>query len=183
MGVAAGEYRVGSDTGRLVVRTYRQGVASKAGHDLVIEATEWEGRVTVPADAGEQPSVSVRVNLRGLTVVEGTGGIRPLNAGDKHQIQQTMREALQVDRHPQATFTSTAVDVQGDSATVEGELTLAGQTHPLRLRVRRQDDATVAGATSVVQSQWGIKPYSGLFGALKLRDAVDVEFTVALPAR
>jgi polyisoprenoid-binding protein YceI len=66
---------------------------------------------------------------------------------------------------------------------VEGELTLAGQTHPLRLRVRRQDDATVAGATSVVQTQWGIKPYSGLFGALKLRDTVEVEFTVALPAR
>jgi hypothetical protein len=32
----------------------------------------------------------------------------------------------------------------------------------------------------VVQSQWGIKPYSALFGALKLRDAVDIEVEAAL---
>jgi hypothetical protein len=32
----------------------------------------------------------------------------------------------------------------------------------------------------VVQSRWGIRPYSALFGALKLRDEVTVDFDVAL---
>ena len=32
----------------------------------------------------------------------------------------------------------------------------------------------------MVQSRFGIRPYSGMFGALKLRDQVDVEVTVAL---
>jgi hypothetical protein len=31
-----------------------------------------------------------------------------------------------------------------------------------------------------VQSQHGIKPYSGFFGALKVRDAVDVDIDVDL---
>jgi hypothetical protein len=32
----------------------------------------------------------------------------------------------------------------------------------------------------VVQSQWGIKPYSAFFGALKLRDDVDIAVDATL---
>ncbi len=180
MVVAAGEYDIGPQVGRLLVRTFREGVAARVGHDLLIEATEWEGHVTVPADPATQPAVSVRVDLGALKVLEGTGGVKPLSDGDRQQIHQTMHKLLQVDRHRYADFTSTSVEVHDGSAIVEGDLTLVGQTRPLRLEVRQQDDVTVAGTASVVQSRWGIKPYSGFFGALRLRDAVDVEFTVAL---
>lgn len=180
MAVVAGEYEIGQQVGRLLVHTLRQGVAARVGHDLLIEAAEWEGHVTVPADSATQPAVSVRVDLDALKVLEGTGGVKPLSEGDKQQIQQTMHKMLQVGRHRYASFTSTGVAVQDGSAIVEGDLTLVGQTHPLRLDVRQQDDVTVTGTASVVQSLWGIKPYSGFFGALRLRDAVNVEFTSAL---
>jgi hypothetical protein len=36
------------------------------------------------------------------------------------------------------------------------------------------------GTATVAQSAFGIKPYTGLFGALKLRDEVVVEFEVDL---
>jgi hypothetical protein len=36
------------------------------------------------------------------------------------------------------------------------------------------------GTGTVVQSAFGIKPYVGFFGALKLRDEVGVEFEVDL---
>jgi len=42
-------------------------------------------------------------------------------------------------------------------------------------------DGRVVGGATVVQSRWGIRPYSAFFGALKLRDEVRVEFDVALP--
>ena len=180
MAVAAGEYVIGPQSGRLILRTFRQGVAAKAGHDLVIEASDWEGRVVIPEDPAGQPTVSVRVDLEALNVVEGTGGVKPLTDGDKQQIKQNMRKVLNVGRDRYATFTSTRAQIHNGSAVVEGELTLAGQTHPLQLEVRQQDDGTVVGTASVVQSRWGIKPYSGFFGALKLRDAVDVEFSAAL---
>jgi polyisoprenoid-binding protein YceI len=181
MAISAGEYAIGKQVGRLLVRTARQGVAARVGHDLLIEATEWEGHVTVPADPATQPTVvSVRVDLGALKVLEGTGGVKPLSDGDRQQIQQTMHKLLRVDQHRYATFTSTGVEIHDDSATVEGDLTLVGQTRPLRLDVRQRDDGSVEGAGSVVQSQWGIKPYSGFFGALKLRDAVDIEVTTGL---
>lgn len=181
MAVAAGEYEIGPRTGRLLVRTFRQGVAARVGHDLLIEAAEWEGHVTVPADPAAQPVVSVRVDLGALKVLEGTGGVKPLSDGDRQQILQTMHRVLRVDRQRYAAFTSTDAEVRDGSATVEGDLSLAGQTRPLSLEVRQRDDGTVVGTASLVQSRWGIKPYSGFFGALKLRDAVDVECAAALP--
>lgn len=181
--MTAGEYEIGPETGRLLVRTFREGVAARVGHDLLIEAGRWEGHVTVPADSATRPTVSVRVDLGALKVLEGTGGVKPLSNGDREQIQRNMHKMLRMDRHSHAAFTSTAMEIHDDSATVEGDLTLAGQTRPQRLEIQQRDEATLAGTTSVVQSRWGIKPYSGFLGALKLRDAVDIEFTVSLPAR
>ena len=38
-------------------------------------------------------------------------------------------------------------------------------------------DGGIAAATVVKQSDWGIKPYSALFGALKVKDEVEIEFS------
>src|SRR5271169_2783881 len=45
-----GNFRLGPDTGRVVIKTGRAGLAAKAGHDLTIEVTRWSARVEVPAD-------------------------------------------------------------------------------------------------------------------------------------
>jgi hypothetical protein len=34
----------------------------------------------------------------------------------------------------------------------------------------------VQGSATIVQTRWGIRPYTGFFGALKLSDEVRVEF-------
>lgn len=176
-----GDLDIGPANGWLRLRTYRQGLAAKAGHDLVLEASQWHGRVRVPAEPGAAPSVEVEVDLRLLEVVEGTGGVKPLSEGDKADIRKAMQKPLQTDTRPLATFTSSEVRVDGDRATVLGDLSLAGQSHPLQLDVRRAPGGTVSGSAQVVQTTWGIKPYTGFLGALKLRDAVDVEFELRIP--
>jgi hypothetical protein len=52
-------------------------------------------------------------------------------------------------------------------------------TQPVALQGRVTDGRVVGGAT-VVQSRWGIRPYSAFFGALKLSNEVKVDFDVAL---
>src|SRR4051794_20695500 len=42
MPIAQGRHTAGPDTGSLRVKTYREGVAAKVGHDLVIEVGSWE---------------------------------------------------------------------------------------------------------------------------------------------
>lgn len=181
MSVSRGEHHVGPPTATLRLRTYRQGLAAKAGHDLVLEATDWHGTVAIREEPDGSAMVSVEVDLRSLRVVEGHGGVKPLTDGDKEEIRRTMQKPLRIADHPTATFHSTAARVSEDQATLRGELSLAGRTHPVELEVRRGEDGTVVGHAQVVQSHWGIKPYTGLLGALKLRDAVDVDVTLPLP--
>jgi polyisoprenoid-binding protein YceI len=176
-----GEHTLGPPSATVRLRTYRQGIASKAGHDLVLEAASWHGTIVVPEEPGAPPSVTAEIDLRSLFVVAGSGGVKPLTDGDKDDIRAAMQKPLRTGDHPTATFRSTEVRVGGDQAAILGELTLAGQTHPVELEVRREGDGTVVGHAEIVQSTWGIKPYTGFLGALKLRDAVDVDVAVDVP--
>ena len=59
-------------------------------------------------------------------------------------------------------------------------LTINGKTQPTRLQVTEPGPGRYRGTATVAQSAFGIKPYVGFFGALKLRDEVVVEFEVDL---
>jgi YceI-like domain len=88
------------------------------------------------------------------------------------------------DPHPgrlTITFRSKRVEGSAGSFTVDGELTVMGVTRPVTLQGRVADGRIVGGAT-VVQSRWGIRPYSAFFGALKLSDEVKIDFDIALTA-
>ena len=56
---------------------------------------------------------------------------------------------------------------------VDGELTLAGATQPLSFDLT-VDDGKVSGTATVTQTRWGMKPFSALFGTLKVLDDVEV---------
>ena len=63
---------------------------------------------------------------------------------------------------------------------VNGELELAGQRHPIAFELSAGADGRLSGAATVKQSDWGIKPYSALFGTLKVVDEVTVEVDTEL---
>ena len=55
-----------------------------------------------------------------------------------------------------------------------GDLTMGGKTKPVDVRPHRERRHARRGSATVKQSDWGIKPYSALFGALKVNDEVKV---------
>jgi polyisoprenoid-binding protein YceI len=168
-------HQVGPERGRLILRTSRHGLAAQMGHDLTIEVTRWSGEVVVGEDQADI-RVDVRVDTGSLQVVEGTGGAMPLSDRDKQEIAQTARRLLGVDRHPEARFTSDQVEVTGpDAGVVEGTLTLHGVSRPLSLEVAGSGEGHYRVTGTVVQSDYGIKPYSAFLGALRLADPVGVE--------
>ena len=179
MGIAGG-YRLGPESGRLLVNTTRTGLGAKAGHDLTIEVTRWHARATVNAANPANSSVTVEVDAESFEVREGTGGVKPLTDADRAEIKKTLKEVLHTAQHPTITFRSRRVDGSVGSLTLDGELTIRGVARPVMVQGGVTDGRVVGGAT-VVQSRWGIRPYSAFFGALKLRDEVRVEFDVALP--
>src|SRR5262249_59376333 len=106
-------FEIGPENARLLVRTRREGLGARAGHELVIEATRWAGQVRI--DAGERPGgyVEVRVDTHGLEVREGHGGARPLTAKDRLKSKGNIEEkVLSADRYPELTLTTETAPVE-----------------------------------------------------------------------
>jgi polyisoprenoid-binding protein YceI len=172
--IPAGRYRFGPDNGTLSVNTGRTGAVAKAGHDLLLRVTDWEGTLEV----GDDTRLEVRVDGGSLKVQEGTGGMQALDDDDKANIEQTIDD--EVLRRDRITFRSTGVTAAGDGLRVTGDLTLLGRTAPLSLDLAVAD-GTVTAAGVVRQTDCGMKPYSALFGALKVADEVRVSLAATWP--
>jgi polyisoprenoid-binding protein YceI len=178
MAVHAGRLPLGTDRARVLLHTFRDGLAAQAGHDLTIEVGRWSGALAVNDDLSPS-GLEVQVDMGSLIVREGTGGLKPLTDRDRREIAVTARKTLGADRNPGATFVASKFEPDADGGgVISGTLTLAGQSRPLRLQVRKTGVDRYHATTSVVQTQFGIKPYTGFFGALKVRDAVDVDVDV-----
>jgi polyisoprenoid-binding protein YceI len=172
--IPAGSYRLGPGDGTLSVRTGRSGAAAKAGHDLLIEVTAWEATV----DVGEDTTVQLTADPASLRVREGSGGIQSLGDDDIANIHETIEGEVLEGRD--IAFRSSAVSAGDGALAVEGELTLGGTTRPLAFELT-VDDGRLRGSAVVTQTDFGMKPYSTLFGALKVADDVTVEIDCALP--
>lgn len=180
MAVAPGRHRLGPEQGSLLLRTSREGFGSSAGHDLVIEVTRWSGELTV-GDEQSADGLEITADLHSLTVRAGTGGVKPLSDRDRREIAVTARKVLGADRHPEATYTASGIKPDGsDGWLIDGTLTLGGRSAPVQLQARGTGPDEYQARGSVAQSRFGIKPYSAFMGALKVRDAVDIEARVSL---
>jgi polyisoprenoid-binding protein YceI len=173
-----GTFLLGPDSGRVLLKTGRAGLAARAGHDLTIEITRWSARVTIPDDGVAHAQVIAELDLGSLAVREGTGGAKPLTDKDRRDIAGTARKIL---GQGQASFTSAKVIPAGSSGgAIDGTLTLNGKSQPLRLQVTSPAPGRYRGGATIKQTGFGIVPYTGFFGALKLRDEVGVEFEADL---
>lgn len=176
---------LGPKDGSIKVRTYREGMAARAGHDLVMEATDWNAAAHVDHDNPALSTVQASVDLGSLEIREASGGVKPLSDGDRRDIFKNLGKTLLTDRHPHATFQSKSVLPQSDTKLhVNGELTIAGKTQPvtLELSIEPQNGADhLTGSVTLHHTHFGVKPYSGLLGALKIRDAVEIDLDFLVP--
>jgi polyisoprenoid-binding protein YceI len=171
--IEAGVHKLGPHNATLQVKTGRHGAAAVAGHNLVIEVTSWEATLDVGEDPG-RISLELKADAGSLRVREGTGGAQALGDEDRVGIEQTIDD--EVLKGGAIEFRSTEVEASdgGGRLSVGGELEMAGASHPVEFELSAGSDGRITGAATLKQSDWGIKPYSALFGALKVLDEVEV---------
>jgi hypothetical protein len=160
----------GPENASLRIRTGRTGGAAKAGHDLLIEVGSWQATL----DREAQPALTLSADSGSLRVLEGTGGIKSLSESDKTDIKKTIdKEVLKGET---IEFRSCEVqEAAGGGLSVRGELSLNGRTAPVTFELAIDGEGRMTGSATVTQSAHGMKPYSALFGALKVADDVQVE--------
>jgi hypothetical protein len=137
----------GPDNATLTIHTKRAGAAAKAGHDLTILVERWS--------ASDDDGLVLEADSSSLKVIEGTGGAFSLGDEEKAAIKQTIDEEI----------------LKGAPISYRnGELTLNGVTRPVAYAF----DGT-EGRAEIKQTDFKIKPYSALFGTLKVADVVEVK--------
>lgn len=177
--LAAGTYEFGPEGSSIWVRTGRGGAAAAAGHDLVIQVTSWQATLEV-SEVPAQSSIVLAVDASSLRVRDGVGGLQPLGDADKESIQQIIDEEIL--REIDIEFRSTTVESSEDGGriSVRGDLTLVGTARPIEFDLVIGDDGALSGNVVLTQTNWGITPYSTLFGALKVTDEVEVVVNASL---
>jgi polyisoprenoid-binding protein YceI len=178
--IRTGTYRLGPDTGTLAVRTGRTGAAAKAGHNLLLHVTVWSATLVVGDDPAAT-TVELDADGASLRVVEGKGGMQALGDDDRASIVQSIDEDVLKQQGVSFRSTGARASDDGRGLHVEGELTIVGTTRPVTFGLELGDDGKLVGGCVLKQSDWGIKPYSTLFGALKVVDEVEVSIEGALP--
>ncbi len=180
MALHAGTHEFGPDNGTLHVNTYREGMAQKIGHDLILDVGKWKATVEVGQD-GTPSRIGLEADPRSLSVHEGRGGAKPLSDKDRADIVKSIDEKV-LGGQP-ISFQSSGVEGDSGQMSVSGELTMAGATKPATFKLDLADDGRVSGTLPLAQSQWGIKPFKAMMGALKVRDEVEIVLDVPLAAQ
>jgi hypothetical protein len=161
--------------GTLLVLTGKGGAAAKAGHNLTIEVTRW----TATIEVGRLIEMSLTADARSLRVLDGHGGMMELGDDDKEGIARTIDE--EVLKGLPIEFRSTSVVESGSRLEVTGELELMRFKHPIEFALN-VGDGRVAGSAMIKQTDWKMKPFSALFGTLKVADVVEVRIDARVPA-
>ncbi|PYO90540.1 MAG: hypothetical protein DMD58_06735 [Gemmatimonadetes bacterium] len=156
---------------RFVVRTGKAGLFGFAGHEHLIQARQFSGRVVYYPHQPQGSHLAVSIATVGLEV------LTPPDTEEIRKVTAAMRaDVLDVAQYPEITLTSQAVELAGDTLRIQAALTLKGQTRtvPLTVRVRIEPDTLHATTTfSVRQSDYGIRPYrGGPGGTVRVADAV-----------
>src|ERR1700722_13140429 len=169
--VSAQQRNVDTQKSTLTIHVGKTGALSALGHEHEIHAPIHSGT----AEIGAHPAVEIHVNARELRVIDKDAAEK-----ERAEVQKTMLgpEVLDSESHQEIVFKSTGAESVGQGRwTLHGNLTLRGQTRPVKMQVTVQD-GRYTGETTVKQTDFGITP-PGKAG-VRAKDEVKIEFDVRL---
>ncbi len=161
---------------------------SGLGHEHAVAGKFKTGNIFLGkgADAGELTfeMKSFRADTQAARAFIGLEGTTP--AGTQKQVNQSMlgMKVLHITQFPAAQFTiRSAAPIGQGSATgtgpyqLEGDFTLHGVTHAITIPITAEfkEGAThLQGKFSILQSEYGIKPFRKALGAIGVADEVTI---------
>ncbi|MGE4364577.1 MAG: YceI family protein, partial [Mycolicibacterium sp.] len=146
------------------------------GHRLTI-AMAWQATVRW---ADEPVSMELTVDVGSLEVLRGEGGVKGLTGPEKALARSNALKTLEAKRFPHIIFRSDRIAKTDDGYRLTGTLEVHGKAREqvVDLRVDDLGDSWRMSCEAVVRhSDFGVKPYSMMMGAMKVADEVTVSFS------
>jgi hypothetical protein len=171
--------RADAGSAECFVYTFKEGLLSAVAHDLKLRVTRFSVDLADGAVTAEFAADSLRV-LHALR--EGREDPAALSEADRRKIERNIvEEVLLAGRYPTVRYVSTSVVASAEGFDISGELTLHGTRRPLRVQAKKVGSHFVAQVV-LHQPDFGIKPYSAMLGALRIRPDVRIELSVPTSA-
>lgn len=165
-----------ASSGTCEITTYKAGLLSAVGHDLVLRVTRFELSVDDEAIEGTFDGGSIEVV--GVLRKDGTVDPNGLSDKEKGEVVDNIRKYVFKGFRPGGIrFESTELDVEDDCMEGEGTLTIPPSSHDVDFEVAIEDGQAVCELT-LHQPDWGITPFKALMGALKIQPDIKVRMTV-----
>jgi polyisoprenoid-binding protein YceI len=169
-GLWAAASDIDSQKSVMTVRVLKSGMFSAFGHEHEISAPIKDGKFSEA-----EKSVELTVDARQMRVMD-----KEISEKDRAEIQETMLgpKVLDSAKFPEIRFRSSSVEPAGAGRwAVTGDLSLHGQTHPLKFEVRAQN-GHYQGTAELRQKDFGIEPIVVGGGAVKVKNELRIEFDI-----
>jgi len=166
-----------SHASKFEVTTHKSGLFSFAGHEHVIRARAFAGRIIYVPSAPERSRFEIVVPTDSLEV------LTPPDTAEIRKVTAAMRsDVLDVAHHPEIRFESKALTRTSDGFRVTGTLTLVGKSQLVTVDIKttiRSDTLRASGEFDAQQTAFGIRPYhGGPGGVVRVADRVTFHFEV-----
>lgn len=186
----ATEYRIDPGNSTVSIYVYSDGPLARFGHDHVMTTSSLSGSVSV-RNTGQQVDFELSFPVVQMTVddpearrLAGTDFPPDLTAADRAAARRNMlrRATLDAQHYPSISLQSVRSSGPPQSPLITVRITIRGVSRetPVSTGLQFNDGSlTASGEFDILQSDFGITPFSIAFGALRIDDRLHVKFSIA----
>jgi hypothetical protein len=187
-------YEVSSQSSQLSIFVYRGGKFSRLGHNHVMTSQQVAGRAWVHPEFARSgfelsfPVAQLVVDDADARRAAGSDFPPDIPQSDKDGTRKNMLrpEVLDSEHYPEVKLRSAKVAGTLQAPQVTASITIKDATHDVEVPVKLAIDGaklTATGEFDVLQTQFGIKPFSVALGALEVQDRLHIKFTIVASSR
>jgi polyisoprenoid-binding protein YceI len=168
---------IDASAAQVFVYTFKEGLLSLVAHDLKLRFTRFHIDLDLPAGRLEGRFDAASL-VTECAMRDGAPAHSVLSAKDRRDIEDNIRkDVLDHRRHPEIRFAATAIQEGPSGYQVSGRLSLQGRERPIAFAVTRRG-GTLRAEVRLHQPDYGIKPFSAVFGTLKIKPEITIEVIV-----
>lgn len=180
-------YKVDSDLSIILIRAYRGGLMAKLGHDHIVASQNMQGYIRIDKKTGEcradfyAPLESLDVDNKIFRAAENLDTTP--SPEDIIGTKKNMLKSLEQTKFPFAQLHSSDCSLADSMASTGVALSVHGVTRELQLKISiepyTEQSIRVKGEFSILQTDFGIKPFSIMNGLIKVQDRLDLSYSIS----
>jgi polyisoprenoid-binding protein YceI len=175
-------YTIDLSQSQVIATLTQEGFISRRYPNHRVEVKNFGGKIEV--SERDQTQIAVEVEAEAKSLTNADEGMTDFERKEFHNVLNN--DVLESGKFPMIKFVSSSISDASKSGetrkfTLNGDLTLRNATKPVSFPVTviiSKDRLRATGEAELKQTDFGIKPYSGKLGLIKIGDIIKIKFEI-----